>query len=424
MSLLTDQLRRGVVSARQLTRTLEISPATLMRWIRAEGGSVVALGRGRATRYGLRREIEGLEPDLPILRIDTSGTPRAVGQLVALAAEETAWKPGGIVFKGLPPEIADMQPSGFMGRAFPHQHADLSLPLRIQDWSKDHVLVALARRGDDLPGNLILGRESIDRWFARRPIPVTRGDYQTLASAAISGEPPGSSAGGERPKFGAYVDGHYLLVKFAAGDDPATRRWKDLLNLEALALETLRKGGVPAVDATIFETPTHTFLEVPRFDRVEERGRRAVMSLAAAYRDASVTWARAASGLEAQGLLSHEDARYLRLYDAFARLIANGERHHDNVCLFPDDEDAVVRARYRLAPAFDQLPTLYAPASDGSLPERTFVPPTPSADTWEVWDEAASLARKYWDEARRHDKLSREMKGIARRHLDAQKGSV
>jgi hypothetical protein len=423
MSLLTDQLRGGVVPASQLTRTLEISPATLMRWIRAEGESVVALGRGRATRYGLRREIKGLEPDLPILRIDTSGTPRAVGQLIALAAEETAWKPAGIVFKGLPPECADMQPSGFMGRSFPHQHADLFLPPRIQDWWNDHVLVALARRGDDLPGNLILGSESIDRWFATHPISVTRDDYTRLASAAIAGEPPGSSAGGERPKFGAYVDRRYLLVKFAAGDDPATRRWKDLLHLEALALETLREGGVPAVDATIFETPTHTFLEVPRFDRVGERGRRAVMSLDAAYQDPSVTWARAALDLEAQGLLPQEDARSLRLYDAFARLIANGDRHHHNVCLFPDDEDSGVPERYRLAPAFDQLPTLYAPASDGSLPERTFAPPTPSADTWEVWDEASTLALRFWEGARGHGKLSREMKGIARRDLDALKRS-
>src|SRR3989304_3095617 len=140
MSLLTEQLKSGVVSAKLLTRALGVSPATLMRRIRAEQGSVVALGRGRATRYGLRREIKGLERGIPLTRIDAAGKPDSVGELAALAADDTAWLPAGIVFKGLPPEAADMQPSGYMGRAFPRQHAELALPPRIQDRSNDHLL--------------------------------------------------------------------------------------------------------------------------------------------------------------------------------------------------------------------------------------------------------------------------------------------
>ena len=424
MSNLTEQLKNGVVSANLLTKALGISPATLMRRVRAERGSVVALGRGRATRYGLRREIKGLEPDIPLIRIDTSGKPHSVGQLVVLAADETAWPPAGIVFKGLPPELADMQPSGYMGRAFPHQHSGLALPPRIADWSNDHVLIALARRGDDLAGNLILGSESVERWFASGPIAVTRDDYPQMAAAATAGDPPGSSAGGERPKFGAYVDGRHTIVKFAGGDDLAARRSRDLLNLEALALEVLSDGGVAAVDATVLETTTHTFLEVPRFDRIGERGRRAVLSLAAAHQDPSVTWARAARGLEARGLLSPEDARRLRLYEAFAWLVANEDRHHHNVCLFPDFDGASESTgaepkRYQLAPAFDQLPMLYALTSDGQVPERTFVPPTPSADTWDVWDEAAALARMFWRRAGARASLSPGMKEIAFHNFEA-----
>jgi len=421
---LTDPLKNGVVSANLLTRTLGVSPATLMRRIRAEGGNVVALGRGRATRYGLRRQVTGLEAEVPVLRIDASGKPYPVGRLVVLAADETAWLPAGIVFKGLPPELADMQPSGYMGRAFPHQHSDLALPPRIADWSNDHVLVALARRGDDLAGNLIVGSESVERWFASGPIAVTRDDYPRLAAAATAGDPPGSSAGGERPKFGAYVLGRHTIVKFAGGDDLAARRWKDLLNLEELALEVLRDGGVAAVDATVLETTTHTFLELPRFDRIGARGRRAVLSLAAAHQDPSVTWARAALSLEARGLLSPEDARRLRLYEAFARLIANEDRHHHNVCVFPDFDGAGESTggeptRYQLAPAFDQLPMLYALTSDGQVPERTFVPPTPSADTWDVWEQAAALARTFWRRAGERASLSPGMKEIALHNFEA-----
>jgi hypothetical protein len=195
-----------------------------------------------------------------------------------------------------------------MGRAFPRQHADLQLPPRITDWSNDHVLIALARRGEDLCGNLVLGEESIERWFSRAPVAVTRGDYPRLAEAAAAGEPPGSSAGGERPKFGAFVDGRHTLVKFARKDGPIAERWEDLLKLEALALEVLRAGDVPAVEAELHDTSTHAFLEIPRFDRIGERGRRAMLSLAAAQQDPTVSWARAAVSLRASGVLSERIA--------------------------------------------------------------------------------------------------------------------
>ncbi len=423
MSALTEHLENGVVSARALRTALGVSPATLMRQIRAEGGSVATLGRGRATRYGLKREIRGVEPEIPVIRIDSSGNPHSAGELIMLAAHETAWLPGGLVFKGLPPEVFDMQPSGFMGRFFPRAHEDLSLPPRIADWSNDQILIALARRGEDLAGNLILGRESIDRWFASTPIAVERDDYPRLASEAIAGEPPGSSAGGERPKFGAYVEGRHAIVKFATGDDPAAQRWRELLNLEVLALHVLKEGGAAAVDATILETASHTFLEVPRFDRIGERGRRAVMSLAAVHQDPSVTWAEAARSLEAQGVLSPGDAHRLRLNEAFARLIANDDRHHHNVCLFPVHEGVrgstvVEPVRYELAPAFDQLPMLYAPTGDGQLPERTFVAPTPTVDTWEVWGDAVPLAVTFWQRAGECPRLSRGMKDRALRNLE------
>ncbi|MGH9459578.1 MAG: hypothetical protein ACRD1X_00025 [Vicinamibacteria bacterium] len=70
MSALTDQLQHGGVPARRLTKSLGISPQTLMSRVRAEGASIVRIGRGRATRYGLRRVIPGLaRSDLPLFRI-------------------------------------------------------------------------------------------------------------------------------------------------------------------------------------------------------------------------------------------------------------------------------------------------------------------------------------------------------------------
>jgi HipA-like C-terminal domain len=356
-----------------------------------------------------------------MLRIDTTGKARSVGNLVVLAGRQTAWLPVGQVFEGLPPEVADMEPSGYMGRAFPHLHLDLPLPPRIADWSNDHILIALVHRGEDVKGNLVLGEESIARWFSKAPTPVTEDDYPRLAEAAAGGAPPGSSAGGERPKFGAYINGRHTIVKFAPHGDHIAERWEDLLKLEALALEVLREGGVAAAEARLVETTTHTFLEIARFDRVGETGRRAMISLAAAYRDPTVSWARAARALRESGLLSDEDARRLQLYDAFAKLIANEDRHHYNIALLPEDDTpgdvtAARRTRYRLAPAFDQLPMLYAPAGDGQLRDRDFLPPTPTADTWEAWKQAALLARTFWRRATRYENLSNQMREIASRN--------
>lgn len=57
MSEILDILRDGSLPAGELTARLGVSPATLMRRVRAAGGAVVTMGASRATRYGLRREM-------------------------------------------------------------------------------------------------------------------------------------------------------------------------------------------------------------------------------------------------------------------------------------------------------------------------------------------------------------------------------
>lgn len=64
--------------------------------------------------------------------------------------------------------------------------------------------------------------------------------YPTLARAVSSGEDPGSSAGGEQPKFCTYTDRGHVIVKFTASDNNAiSERWRDLLQAEHLALKVL-----------------------------------------------------------------------------------------------------------------------------------------------------------------------------------------
>ncbi|MGH7486269.1 MAG: type II toxin-antitoxin system HipA family toxin YjjJ, partial [bacterium] len=254
-----------------------------MRGIREARPDVIPIGRGRATRYGLRQTWPTLGASrFPLFRILENGTARSEGELLTLVARQTVRMPAGIVSNGLPIELADARPSGFLGRQFAAVHADLRLPARLSDWSDHHILLAMSQRGEDLPGNVIIGDESFARWQALRFPARTRRDYPALAEATIAGHPPGSSAGGERPKFGSFVDGRYVLVKFAArggAGDAAARRWCDLLELEALALGVVSSRGVPAAQAAIVETDSHCFLESDRFDRVGARGRVAVLSL-------------------------------------------------------------------------------------------------------------------------------------------------
>jgi hypothetical protein len=406
-----EQLSRGVLGAAELRQRLGVSPATLMRRMREDGGAVVSIGRGRARRYGLRQYWPTLDTArFPVLRIGEDGSARSAGEVVTLAARQSVWLPGNVVADGLPIELADARPSGFLGRQFAALHPDLRLPARPEDWSDHNILLAMSRRGEDLPGNLIVGDETFARWQALDYPANTCGDYPALAEATTAGHPPGSSAGGERPKFGAFVDGRHVLVKFAArggAGDVVARRWCDLLVLEALALDVVSSSGLSAARTTIIDTPSHGFLESARFDRVGPRGRVAVLSLAAVHDNLADAWARAAVVLRDARRVSDDDARRLRWLDAFGALIGNTDRHPHNVVFFTDG------ATLRLAPAFDQVSMLYAPTADGQVPPRSFTPPPATADTLDVWDDARAAAREFWTRASDDARVTDEMRRIA-----------
>lgn len=405
-----SELSQGVLPAGDLRQRLGLSPATLMRGIRAAGADVLRIGQGRATRYGARQVWPTLETSrFPLFRITEQGAARPAGELFTLAARETVWMPSGLVSNGLPIELVDARPSGFLGRHFAATHADLRLPARVADWSDHHVLSAMSRRGEDAPGNLLIGDETFERWQTLEPVARTRADYPALAEATIEGHPPGSSAGGERPKFGVLVDGRHVLVKFArrgGAGDATVRRWCDLLVLEALALHVVASRGIPAAVTHVVDTSTHCFLESERFDRVGVRGRLAVVSLAAIHDDPADSWARAAARLRENGQIGEEDARRLRWLDAFGACIANTDRHQYNVVFFRGERLA------RLAPAFDQVSMLYAPSADGQVLSRPLPQPLATADTLEVWDDARAAAREFWQRAGDDGRVADDLRRI------------
>jgi hypothetical protein len=414
---LLQALGDRVITAAALRSALSISPPTLSRVVADAGEAVLRIGRARATRYARTRELAGLGRVLPLFRIDARGATTPAGRLHVLQGRGTAWEQdtATIVHAGLPPAVVDMAPQGYLGRAFAARHsAELGLPRRLQDWTSDHELVALARRGEDCVGDLIVGDESLQRWHGAPDVEVTPGDYPALARRSAEGD-PGSSAGGERPKFGASSSGRRVLVKFATGGaTAAARRWRDLLWCEWKALDLLSAAGVPAAPARIVDLGGERFLEVERFDRVGHRGRRPVLSLLAVlneYVGHADTWTTAAARLGAAPLrLPEKDARRLVGLDVFGQLIGNTDRHFGNVTFFAEPGKPL-----RLAPAYDMLPMILAPSLEtGELVERTFKPAGPDGRTLPVWRDAAGWALRYWRALAESDELSREVRVFAR----------
>jgi len=403
-------LLNGAQRAGDLTEVFGISRGTLLNAYTREAPHILRLGRARATRYVARQNLAGLDTDeFPVFRVDQVGTIRPAGNLVTLVATESVWLPEVTIIDGLPPEMHDAAPKGFLGRSYARHHADLGLPEDVTDWSDNHILAALSRRGEDLPGNLVIGSASFDRFQQLQHQAYTADDFPGLSEAAIAGEHVGSSAGGEQPKFTAFVDGQHRIVKFATNATDNSRRWQDLLTLEHIALQTLRDAGIDAAHTELFNVDGLRCLVVARFDRFGEFGRRAVMSLAAASLQIGRSWTSTAETMQRRGDLNDEGLGRIALLDAYGALIANSDRHNHNILLYPQ------QAGYEVAPAFDQLPMAYAPPASGNLRNAAVGQPHATVNTYAVWDEALGLAKEFWRRAG-EENLSASMRAIVQEH--------
>ncbi len=391
--------RRGVLTGGELLRALDISAPTLSRRVRSGADRILRMGRTRGARYATYRNVAGIPSRLPVYRVDVKGASSRVATLHLLALGQhwlEAEAGPDAFFSGLPPVAGDMAPQGFLGRRFSETHADLELPRRMQDWNDDHRLIAIARRGEDCIGDLIFGDESLHQFLDNAPPPISRREYPARSRAAAEGG-SGSSAGGERPKFTAQVDARQLIVKFTVGDgSPTDQRWRDLLVCELLALETLNEHGLPAARAQIVDVDTQRFLEMERFDRIGERGRCGVITAGPLDDDLygqRDNWPAFAERMATDGLLTKEEARRIRLLDAFGQLIGNTDRHFGNLSFFADGLSR--KPVMRLAPVYDMVPMVWSPDND-VVPPLDLPIARVRANTLVVWEEATRLAQEFW----------------------------
>lgn len=411
---------------RQLTDIIGISQPTASRALKKLDDDVVRIGSGSSIQYALRDAFRGFS-SAPIYRITEEGQIKSLGRLIPV-------HPDGFVMEqtdnvclhsdGLPWWLFDMRPQGYLGRAYASAYsAELGLPQNPEDWADSDVIRALLAHGHDAVGNLLIGEQARNQFIEMpSPTPVERSStYPTLALAVSSGEIPGSSAGGEQPKFCTYTERGHVLVKFTALDDnPISERWRDLLQAEHLALKVL------GVETEVFDFEGQRFLEIPRFDRVGQLGRIGLFSLRALEAEfvgrARDSWPVLVNELVKQGHV-HPDAAInaARLW-AFGMLIGNTDMHHGNLSFISSHGRP-----YQLAPAYDILPMGFAPKSGGGMVNTLRPALLIEAIDGEIWHDALDLAENFFALANDSHHFSANfapcLKAL-RSHLDEARGRI
>lgn len=365
-------------------------------------GRLATHRQGRSIVYAITRAVRSLPLAVPIWQVLATGSVTQMGTMMSVEGGGYLFDEGygrSELFEGLPWFLQDMRPQGYIGRSFRDAYAQgLGLSEILAEWSDDDVLYALSEFGEDSPGSLIVGDHALQRYKESDygislPENNLASQYDRMADAAVQGAIPGSSAGGEHPKFLLHDGERDVIVKFSPLLDgtPAATRWKDLLIAEHAASQTLRIGGITVPDNRIIISAKRCYLESARFDRAGLKGRIATVSFEAVdngFIGARRSWSASASVLRARKMISHECEEQIKLIEWFGRCIANTDMHFGNLSFFWSKVDDTISLN--LAPIYDMLPMLYAPEKS-EIVERMFKPPR-GAEA----GIATTLARQFW----------------------------
>jgi hypothetical protein len=421
--LLAELAVLGSAAAPDLQRRLGISQATFSRLVGRLGERLLVTGKARARRYLARRSIEGLGDRVPVYAIDEAARTRKVLTLHAVLpegfyVESLVGDFDSSFYSDLPYFLHDLRPSGFLGRHVGRRHPELELPDDTRLWSGTQTLRYLGLHGWNLPGNLIAGDAAFALYLAHAAKPpdvveprLRSRRYAALALDALASV-PGSSAGGEQPKFLASRPGSVpLLVKFSPPTtDAVGRRQAELLVAEHIAHRVLAKHGRRASRSSLFVARDRTFLEVERFDRTPSGGRMGVLSLLAL--DAQFVgrlrnWSDSVRSLVERKIVAPAALGEVRFLELFGKLIGNTDMHAANLSFLVAGERVL-----GVAPAYDMLPARYmlqaAHVFDGPLELDAPVPSDAG-----VWDGASTAAIHFWRELATERSVSAGFRRIA-----------
>lgn len=415
-ALLLDALRLdGPLASAALARRLRLSQPTLWRRMAALMPPVVALGRGRATRYALPGSLMGWAPAQPLVWTDAAGGVHEWGVLTALSgARVHTWGPGvDLVTPDLPWFLSPLRAQGFLGRLLARRLAPQGLAGDPERWPLEQVLFA-ALQLNDPPGAFRLGPEQ-----GGDTLPLDSDAQLDAAAEDVARTmPAGSSAGGEQAKcLGRLATGEAVLVKFSPPHGtPFGTRWSDLLRAEHLALRVLSEHGVAVAGSQWRRTARRSYLLSHRFDRVGAAGRRHAVALAA-WHDAFVGgarrhWEATCQALVQQRRVPPDTAVQAGALLHYGRLIGNSDMHFGNLSLWVERED-LAAGRGRLAPVYDMLPMRWRPdPATGSLDLSPFTP-----DPADLRSGARPVAEAFWQAVARDEFLTPGFRRLAAQML-------
>lgn len=402
-----------------------LSQSSVARQIKKMGDSVIQLQRGRSILYASTCNAFGSDDKLSLGIMDSSGKTILIAFIRPLGSGGFFVEPVRDVsiflmgekrdglYDDLPYFLYDLRPQGFLGRQIAQNMTLQSddFPPNPNFWTTNHIGRYLISNGDDLPGNLIFGEQAMLR-VRRKPVIVSEKDYPALAKSVMSGDLPGSSAGGEQPKFTVFNDESLspVIVKFSPeGDSESAIRWRDILITEHYAAEVINNNIFPAATSRLFEMGGRLFLETQRFDRTGEFGRSSMISLDAIDREyvgLGNNWPNVMKKLFKARMVSERDSLSAESLWYFGRLINNTDMHLGNMSLSIDDD------LFRLLPVYDMCSMGFAPKSGGEVQPITFkVPDIQGANINE--DQVKTVrqaAHEFWETVANDDRISTQFK--------------
>lgn len=419
-------LRRNGASTLQFLRDqFSISQPSLSRILSSLKKDILVIGKARETKYAALRKIDNYS-EFPIYEILSDGNSRHLGILYAIYPQGFYFltktpDASSSLYLDLPYFLNDIRPAGYLGRLIPQQNQDLDLPKDIHLWTADHCLKYLPIRGWNTVGNLIVGEKAFQLYLENCQHPQhtidhknRKKEYPLFATEILSMGDPGSSAGGEHPKFTTILlpENQHVLVKFSppTNTDIGTRI-ADLLICEYIALRVLKKHGQDAADAEILAEDNRIFLEVKRFDRIGKFSRLGLISLRSLDAEFSAvlsSWSKTSIELVKNNIIPENLLEKIRFRELFGDYIANNDMHTFNLSFITLGQRVI-----DLAPTYDMTCMLFMPRNFQIIPIE-FKPPLPSAEDRKIWGNVYLAAIDFWNEVLNNDRISPSFKIIAK----------
>jgi len=420
-----EYLERGPSTSKEIQAATGLSQSSAARQLRGMGDSVIHLQKGRSIRYATTCNAFGSSDKLPLSMVDADGNTVLIAYIRPLSNGGFFMEPVTDIpplllgekkdglYDDLPYFLFDLRPQGFLGRQIAQEIASKcdDFPTDPRHWNTNHIGRYLISNGDDLPGNFKFGEQALLR-VRCKPVIISDEDYPALADYVMSGGIPGSSAGGEQPKFTAFNGNRasHVIVKFSPqGDNDLAKRWRDILITEYHAAKIIHKRLFPVAEIRLIEMSGRLFLETRRFDRSGEYGRKPMISLQsidAEFTGIGSNWPQVVNAVFRKKMISEQDALNAESLWYFGRLINNTDMHLGNLSL------SIERESFRLLPLYDMCSMGFAPKSGGEVQPFTFVPPEPKSTniSKDLIKTVKKIARDFWESLASDERISNEFK--------------